>query len=122
MDRARTALLLLAAAGATWGAGQLVLRAVAPVASEAPPAAGASGAADGTGAAEASDRETASDGPAASPPAAAGGDDAALPRPEDIEAELEQIEKQLESEEELPEFTPSKPLPADVPIALPSDI
>ena len=42
--------------------------------------------------------------------------------PEAVEAELERLEKLLAEEEELAEFTPSKPLPADVPVAWPSDI
>ena len=49
-------------------------------------------------------------------------DDSELPTPEAVEAELERLEKLLAEEEELAEFTPSKPLPADVPVAWPSDI
>lgn len=40
----------------------------------------------------------------------------------EIEAELERVEQALGSEEEVTEFTPSRPLPADLPVALPSDI
>lgn len=40
----------------------------------------------------------------------------------EIDAELERVEQALGVEEEVTEFTPSKPLPADLPVALPSDI
>jgi len=41
----------------------------------------------------------------------------------DLEAELRRLEEVVgESEEELEEFRPQRPLPADLPIALPSDI
>jgi hypothetical protein len=41
---------------------------------------------------------------------------------EDIDAELERIEQALGDDSEVTEFTPVKPLPADLPVALPSDI
>ena len=39
-----------------------------------------------------------------------------------VEAELERIEAALGETDQLKEFVPSKPLAADLPIALPSDI
>jgi hypothetical protein len=41
---------------------------------------------------------------------------------EEVEAELKRIEESVNEGIELEEFKPSKPLPADAPIALPSDI
>ena len=41
---------------------------------------------------------------------------------EEVEAELQRIEEALNETEELKEFKPSKPLAADLPIALPSDL
>ena len=41
---------------------------------------------------------------------------------EEMDAELERVEQALGDEEEVTEFTPSKPLPADLPVARPSDI
>lgn len=41
---------------------------------------------------------------------------------EEVEAELQRIEESVNEGVELEEFKPSKPLPADAPIALPSDI
>ena len=42
--------------------------------------------------------------------------------PEELDAEMERIEEALGETEELKEFVPSKPLAADLPVALPSDI
>lgn len=41
---------------------------------------------------------------------------------EEVEAELQRIEEALNDTDELREFKPSKPLAADLPIALPSDL
>jgi hypothetical protein len=41
---------------------------------------------------------------------------------EEVEAELQRIEEALNDTDELKEFKPSKPLAADLPIALPSDL
>lgn len=41
---------------------------------------------------------------------------------EEVEAELRRIEETLSDTDELKEFVPSKPLAADMPIALPSDL
>lgn len=41
---------------------------------------------------------------------------------EEVAAELQRIEEALGENEDLKEFVPSKPLAADLPIALPSDI
>ena len=40
----------------------------------------------------------------------------------ELDSELERVEQVLGDDEELTEFTPARPLPADLPIALPSDI
>jgi len=40
----------------------------------------------------------------------------------EVEAELRRIEETLSDTDELKEFVPSKPLAADMPIALPSDL
>ena len=72
---------------------------------------------------------------AQTPPAAADapasgesqGEDVRLDVPElsdaELEAELRRLEEVVgESEEELKEFRPQRPLPADLPVPLPSDI
>lgn len=41
---------------------------------------------------------------------------------EEMDAELERVEEALGDEDEVTEFTPAKPLPADLSVALPSDI
>ena len=41
---------------------------------------------------------------------------------EELDAEMERIEQALSDTEELKEFVPSKPLAADLPVSLPSDI
>ena len=41
---------------------------------------------------------------------------------DEVEAELQRIEEALSDGDELKEFVPSKPLAADLPIALPSDL
>ena len=40
----------------------------------------------------------------------------------ELDAEMERMERALDESEELKEFIPSKPLAADLPVALPSDI
>jgi hypothetical protein len=49
-------------------------------------------------------------------------EDASAMTEEEVEAELQRIEESVNEGIELEEFKPSKPLPADAPIALPSDI
>lgn len=41
---------------------------------------------------------------------------------DELEAELQRIEETVNDEDEVKEFVPSKPLAADLPIALPSDL
>jgi hypothetical protein len=41
---------------------------------------------------------------------------------QELDAELKRVEQALGEDEELKEFTPSKPLAADIPIEYPSDI
>lgn len=41
---------------------------------------------------------------------------------DELEAELKRIEETVNDEDEVKEFVPSKPLAADLPIALPSDL
>jgi hypothetical protein len=40
----------------------------------------------------------------------------------ELDAELERVEAALDDQDEVREFIPTKPLAADLPIALPSDI
>ncbi len=40
----------------------------------------------------------------------------------ELDAEMERLERALDESEEIKEFIPSKPLAADLPISLPSDI
>jgi hypothetical protein len=65
--------------------------------------------------------------PATPPPAAGDGQAPAVPEMsrEEMEAELRRAQAELgagSKGEELREFRPTKPLPADLPVALPSDI
>lgn len=91
----------LAGMGVTWAAQQAADRSATVVLAQAP---------DGTAA------------------AADAGADADLPEESEsmteaeLEAELERIEQAVDDTDELEEFTPTKPLAADLGVALPSDI
>jgi hypothetical protein len=113
MTMLRIALIAAAALGVTWAAEQAVQRmaqAPAPVMAQADPAP----------AGQAPDPDAGGTGDAA--PAKPG----PLPElsSEDVEKELARIEAEVSGEgaDDLEEFTPTKPLAADLAIALPSDI
>jgi hypothetical protein len=106
MKLLKTALIILAGLGSAWAAGQISDRLGSPRSEPG---------VDNVVLAQAKEAK------GGESPASDESDIEALSE-EELEAEMQRIQKAASGENELEEFVPSKPLAADIPIPLPSDI